>query len=517
MFLRLRDDLWPGVPAIFCGGGRDSTRVLQQQPNVTGSVLPDEVLSNFQVIRRILPATKHIAIVGGASQVDITYNARVPVLARQVFPGIDIIDLTRMTLADVEARIASLPADTAVMISNFFYDPAGRPVFHPELVAALAPITSAPLFAPGDNAMGKGLVGGQLTHYSWVGARAADLALRVLRGESASAIPVGTARASSLQFDWRELDRWKILIEHLPPGSEILYRPFSVWEHYWWAILLAIAGAGLESILVAVLIFQRRRARDTEAARVQAEMAAALARDEISHLNRVASLGELAASLAHELNQPLSGILNNAEAAARFLDSPKPDLEEIRAAVSDIREDDTRASQIIGRMRQMVKKERAKSEPVDVNTAVRDVLSLLRSAAGLRNVALEFEPAADLMAALTDTVQLRQVIMNLVMNAMEAIGGSGKVVVRTMRGARSNEVEILVSDSGPGVPPELRERVFQAFFTTKENGLGMGLSIISSILTAHGGRITLEKSGAAGLTGATFRVTLSGAVKAAAG
>jgi len=509
--LRVRDDLWPDVPVIFCGSGPDGVPAALIRPGVTGTFLNSELTDNLKIIQHLLPGTRHIALVGGSSNADRSYNLRVPDRVRRVFPSIDIIDLTQLTIAELKTRVAALPPDTAVLIESFFYDRAGWPVFRPELVAALGSTTNSPIFSPSDNALGAGIVGGQLTHFAWVGARAAEIALRVLHGESASSIPAEPSRSSSLQFDWRQLKRWHIPLDRLPPNSEILYRPFSVWDQYWWVILLMALGAVLESILVAVLFVQRRRARETEAARQQAELEAAAARDEISHLNRVASMGELAASLAHELNQPLAAILANAQAAERFLDQGDPDLTEARGALADIREDDSRASEIIRRIRRMLTKQPMSAEAIDVNAAVGEVLSLLRTDAAARSVTLEFDPSPETPTAMADLVQVRQVIMNLVLNGMEALDGPGQVMVRTLPGALAGEVEILVADSGAGVPPELAGRIFEPFFSTKKDGLGMGLSIISSILAAHAGRIVLESGAVAGFGGATFRITLPAA------
>jgi signal transduction histidine kinase len=510
----LRDALWPGTPVVFCGVGSLSFQAIQQEPEVTGALVSGEVDQDLDVIRHILPGTRNIALICGASAADRYYGNLVTSELHESAPQLHVIALTGLGLAELKSRVALLPPQTVVLVYIYLYDPAGHPMYVSDLVAALSPVSNSPLMELTDFSMGSGAVGGHLVQLSKVGGGAARTALRILAGEKASSIPVRRINAASYIFDWRQLQRWKIPLSSLPPGSEIRYRPFSLWEHYWWVIVLAAVGAALESILVAVLLWQRRRARETEAARTRAELETAAARDEISHLNRVASMGELAASLAHELNQPLAGILSNAQAAQRFLAQPEPDLGEVREALDDIRDDDARAGEIIGRIRGMLKKEPTATEAVDLNAAVRETLSMLSSDAMLRKVTLDFVPSASCGGVLADPVQLRQVIMNLVLNAMEAINGPGRVVIRTLPGAREND--ILVADSGPGIPPEVAERVFKPFFTTKKEGLGMGLSIVSSILASHGGRISLARGAIEGLHGATFRVTLPSAPMEAA-
>ncbi len=511
--MELRKELWPGVPVVFCGVTNDVYRSIVPARNVTGTLLHTDLARNLRVYRRLFPDMERIALIGGASAVDRGFNNFARQIIHEFDPGIEIIDLTGRTLSELKTLVAKLPPKTVALQYSYFYDPSGQPMFLRELVSVLSPLSSVPLVETDDFTMGFGNLGGMLTHFSQIGDEAARIALRVLHGEKASSIPVVPFHPASLQFDWRELQRWKVPESRLPPGSEVLFRPFSIWEHYWWAIALVFVGVVFESVLVAVLLYQRQRARETEAARLRAELDAAAARDEISHLNRVAALGELAASLAHELNQPLLGILSNTEAAQRFLSRPEPDLVEVGAALEDIRDDDARASEIILRMRQMLKRQSIATEPVDIAAALKEALSLLRSNAILARIALELEspPEPGVVMAMADPVQLRQVIINLVLNAIEAIQGPGRVLIRVGPGIREGEVDILVSDSGPGVPKELESRVFQSFFSTKNEGLGMGLSITASILRSHGGRITLEKGAVPDLSGATFRVSLPSA------
>jgi C4-dicarboxylate-specific signal transduction histidine kinase len=228
---------------------------------------------------------------------------------------------------------------------------------------------------------------------------------------------------------------------------------------------------------------------------------------EMAHVNRVAALGELAASLAHELNQPLTAMLSNAQAGRRFLTAPTPNLAEVGAALDDIIQDDRRAGEVIRHMRALLTKEVFEPAEVDMNAAVRDVARLSAPAAGLGGVSVQLDLAPDLPRIRGDRVQLEQVILNLVVNAVESTtdrDGPKRVRLRT-RLAADGSIEIAVSDSGPGIPSDRLDRIFEPFFTTKRDGLGMGLSISRSIIEAHGGRIEVENTG----SGVTFRVRLS--------
>jgi PAS domain S-box-containing protein len=214
--------------------------------------------------------------------------------------------------------------------------------------------------------------------------------------------------------------------------------------------------------------------------------------DEMAHLNRVAAMGELTSSLAHELNQPLAAILSNAQAATRFLDLESPELAQVRECLSDIVADDKRAGEVIKKLRVLLKKGESQPSLVDLNELVSDVIRLLKSDALLREVPVKFEPSPGLPAVLGDRVQLYQVVLNLIVNGLEAVDGQQPrdrwLKVWTSESS-FDAVELTVEDSGRGIAESDLALVFEPFFTTKPDGLGMGLSISRSIVQAHGGRI----------------------------
>ena len=238
-------------------------------------------------------------------------------------------------------------------------------------------------------------------------------------------------------------------------------------------------------------------------------------RSELTRAGRVTALGQLASALAHELSQPLGAILRNAEAAEIHLNNPSPDLEELRAIVSDIRKDDRRAGDVIEQMRALIKRRTVEMHPLALNELVQDVISLVHSDAVARHVALDCAVAPGLPLVAGDRVHLSQVLLNLIMNGMDAIQSSAAVTKRVVIEARPKEegkVEVAVTDSGPGVPAGVIDKVFLPFYTTKSGGLGMGLPISRTIIEAHGGRLWAEH--APGGRGLTFRFTLAQAQRA---
>ena len=242
--------------------------------------------------------------------------------------------------------------------------------------------------------------------------------------------------------------------------------------------------------------------------RKQTEQETLVLRQEIAHAGRVSMMGQLASGLAHEINQPLASILRNAEAAELFLQHPSPDLDEIRAILSDIRSDDERAGHVIDRMRGLLKRKALDTEPLDVSALVDDVAALVRIDAATRQVKLDVDVPASLPHARGDRVQIQQVLLNLILNGMDAVHGTrleDRRVNVTARLDGAQLIEIAVGDAGHGIPADRLARIFDPFFTTKPNGMGIGLAVSRTIVEAHSGRLWAENRNGGG---AAFRFTL---------
>jgi two-component system sensor kinase FixL len=231
-------------------------------------------------------------------------------------------------------------------------------------------------------------------------------------------------------------------------------------------------------------------------------------RRELAHVGRVSMLGQLASSLAHELSQPLGAILRNTEAAEMLLDAERPDVEELKAIVADIHRDDRRAGEVIDRLRALLKRRQMVSQPLHLDALVNDVQAVIRADAASRHVTIDWQVETGLPPIAGDRVHLSQVLINLIINAMDAVmeraPADRRVAVQARRGD-GQAVELCVSDTGHGIPPELLSRIFEPFYTTKESGMGMGLSICRTIVNAHRGALMAENRPEGG---ATFRISL---------
>jgi PAS domain S-box-containing protein len=227
-----------------------------------------------------------------------------------------------------------------------------------------------------------------------------------------------------------------------------------------------------------------------------AELEANELRAALAHSSRVTVLGQLVAALAHELSQPLGGILRNAETAELLLQEPSPDLEELRAIVADILKDDQRAGNIIDRLRSLLKRRTVDMQPLDLAEVIGEVLALLHADAVARHVTLVHSPSLELPLVRGDRIQLQQVLLNLLVNGMDALAGTTlkdrSIHVMAHAAAALGQVEVQVCDNGPGLAGGSAERVFEPFFTTKPNGMGMGLSVSRTIIEAHRGKIWAE-------------------------
>jgi C4-dicarboxylate-specific signal transduction histidine kinase len=229
---------------------------------------------------------------------------------------------------------------------------------------------------------------------------------------------------------------------------------------------------------------------------------------EVKHLDRVATMGTLTAAIAHEINQPLAAILSNAQAAIRFLKNEQPDYHQVREALEDIVSDDKRAGKVIQRLRMMLKKKELKREALELNGVIEEVVNLIQSEVIITNASVAMNLDAKLPAVYGDRIQIQQVFLNLLVNALDAVRGqpeeNRKIRIDTRLG-EADSILVSVSDSGPGIEDQNLEAIFEAFYTTKNKGMGVGLPISKSIIEQHDGRIWASNNPEGG---ATFAFTL---------
>ena len=495
---RNRQLLFPDTPMLIVGAARRriSDNSLAENDAV---VLSDLDLTEYLAsILKLLPQTTDVAVVVGNSPVERYWTSE---LARAFQPFTDRVKIewfNDLTFDAMLQRAAAMPPTTAILWFLLSEDAAGIPYLEEPALDAMREVASVPIFGTGDYQMGRGIVGGALLPTQKLGALGADAALRILNGEKASAVKTPDVVLNSTAYDWRELRRWKISENQLPPNSIVLFREPTAWEQYRWQIALACALILLQGALIAGLLYERRR-------RGFAEVQASRRSAELAHVNRFAMAGELTTSIAHEINQPLGAMQANTETAQLILDSPAPDLKEVREILSDIHRDNKRAGEVIFRLRSLLKKAPFELKGLDLNDLAGETADLLSRVAAARKVKIDSLLTGDSLPIKGDRIQLQQVIINLAINAMDAMSEvpTGERTVSISAARKDAFAQISVSDVGPGIPPEKLKEVFEPFFTTKLQGMGMGLSIARTIVEAHGGHLLAENEASGG---ATFHV-----------
>ena len=498
--LRYRDQMLPRVPVVYTVVSQEAAREFTLPPDVIGAPSAASDDASLSLALNLHPQAKRIYFVSGTGTQDRRFERQFRRAAESLNRPVAIEFLTGLPTPELLDRLRALTGEAIVYTHGYFVDGAGTVSTPAATVARMASVSGAPLYSRTFDVFGSGVVGGYVIPRETQATQAAAIVVRLLKGTSPTEIAVDAIGATPM-FDWRQLQRWGIDEAQLPPGSIVKFREPTVWQLYRWHIITAIVVLLLQAAFIVALLIERRR-------RNFAELESRKRLGEMAHLNRSVALGEISASLAHELNQPLGAILNNAAAAEMLIKSGVPVSQQLNEILADIKRDDQRASDVIARLRAMLRKSAFEIRDVDLNAAVQDVARFVASEASVRSVALKVELEPALPVVRGDRVQLQQVILNLALNGMDAMNGQAaetrEIVIRTGR-VNGTEALISVSDSGVGIPEDKLARIFEPFTTSKPQGMGLGLSISRTIIEAHGGRIWAERAAS---RGAVLRFTV---------
>jgi signal transduction histidine kinase len=495
-FQQYRQQLFPSTPMLMMIEERalSSFKLTANDTAVLTSVDLAGVIRN---ILQVLPDTANIAVVIGSSPIEQYWikqmrTAFLPFAGRVSFIWFDDLSLSEML-----KRASELPPRSAIFFFLLLTDAAGAAHEEESVFSRLHATANAPIFSYSDANFGRGIVGGPLGSVEDRSRQVAGAAVRILRGETPGSIQIPPITFSTPKFDWRETQRWGISESRLPPGSEIHFRDRPLWERYRMQILVVCFTLLAQTALIAWLIYEHRR-------RQLAEVLARNSLADLTHLNRMATAGELSASIAHEVNQPLTGIVTRASAALRWLRRDRPDLAKAEAALEQIVAGGQRASDIVKSVRTMFKKD-AQIGLVDINKVILMVLQLLRIE--LRKWDVEVQTQLDdLPPVAGDMVQLQQLVLNLVANAIDAMHAvTPRVLCLKSELNASSVLHVSIEDTGTGIDPSTADEVFKPLFTTKRNGMGMGLAICKSIVETHNGRMWIT---AAAGRGTIFHIEL---------
>jgi signal transduction histidine kinase len=501
--LDYRDLIAPRVPLIFSSIAKLTLASLHPPPDVVGIASEFEAGKTFDLARRLQPQARQLLVIAGASVGDRRWVAN----ARQQLNGRTTGLQTKYSVAapraDILSEVSRLSSDTIVLLLSVFVDGDGV-LFDPgKITEDISNASAAPVYGAVDSFFGRGIVGGYMDSLESMGISAAELGLGILAGEDAHRLASQLSTHHAYRVDARQFERWGLDWSRLPPETLVFYRSATAWEKYRWQILLAAAALLVQSLLIAGLILEhrRRRAAEVEARRRMGELAL---------MNRRAAIGEMSASIAHEIKQPLSAIVTNSDVGLHWLArlTPNKSTDEAAAALKRIAGDVYRANKVVESIRAMFKKDDQSRALLDVNEVVREVLALLHIELEEHGVTVRTAMSDGAPRLPANRIQLQQVILNLARNAIEAMGEvkDRPRVLKLWSGAtESGEFIVTIEDTGPGLDPDVLARLFEPFVTTKSTGMGMGLSICRSIIEAHGGRLSVMR---ARPQGAAFEIVL---------
>ena len=490
--LQYRDQLFPGVPIVASAGSTLGPHLATA--GVTGTTWRAADVETIELALSLHPSTQRVFVV--AQELTDGYLEGVQAALAKSAEGVELSFIQERSVSGLLAAVRAVPPNSLIHFIRFSRQDPGNVMFPLEVVRMVAEASPVPVYASTDSFVGTGVVGGMVRLAPGIGTRVGEIALQVLDGTRAQDIPIEQVPPVPT-FDWRQVQRWNIDPSLLPPGSDIRFKVPTAWELYRWYIVSALSLLALQSLLIAGLVFERRRRR-------QAEVDSRRNLAAISHLDRRAAMGELATSLAHELNQPLNAILQNAGMAQMMLRSTTlpSELSEMTDIIGDIRKDDIRASEVIRRMRGLLQKHELEAHPVDLNDVAQETIAIVRPDARARQIEMEVELVDGIRPVLGDRVHLQQVLLNLLMNAMDAVADMPpeRQRVRVSTTQSEGAVRLAVSDTGTGIPLDRLTTIFEPFYTTKTggSGMGMGLAIARGIIEAHDGRMAAENNTAGG-------------------
>jgi signal transduction histidine kinase len=506
---RHRADLFPDAPIVFSAVRSPSTAVQASPPGMTGVLIGEGIRETLHLALALHPSTRRVFYVLGTTT-DPQLRESVAASLRAVAPHVELQPITEPSIARLLSAVKAVPAGSVILYIRHSQEESGQVMFPSQVVPLVANGSSVPVYGVTESSLGAGVVGGVMTDRQSIGTRIGEMAFEILQGTRPQDIPIDRAPLVTT-FDWRQLRRWNIAEASLPAGSVVRFREISAWERYRAAIVVTAGVLLLQSFLIAGLIFERRRRR-------RAEIETRRNLEVMAHLDRRAAMGELTASLAHELNQPLNAILQNAGVAQMLLTSNTvpPALGEMTDIINDIRKDDIRASEVIRRMRRLLQKHELELQPVNLNEVAEDAVAIVRPDAKSRAVDLEIELADGMRPVMGDRVHLQQVVLNVLMNALDAVAElpPGRRHVRVWTAHVNGDARLAVADNGAGIPANRLTEIFEPFFSTKEGGrgMGMGLAIARGIVEAHSGRMAAENNAGGGAT-VWFSVPMSGGLE----
>jgi len=513
--------LFPGIPIVFCGA--DSQFVASQKlaTHITGVTTHRDIADTLELALQVHPGTRRGAVIVGSGRMDKLFERDARQALQRFEDRVEFMWLQGLPLGELTEAVSKLPEQTVILYLVQLQDRAGKTYTPINTLEVLSPAANAPIYGLWDTLLGHGLTGGRLETMEGDGFHAAQMGLRILRGEAPVAIPVVDQRQNGAIFHGPELARWNIDEQRLPAGSRIVDRQRSVWEDHATEITIAGLVIVLQSSLIIALSLNRRRLKRTKVAlkaeceqRAQVETITLTQQRRLARFSKERSLGALATGIAHEINQPLIAIQNHAQAAKRRLHSDPAQTTKLNELFDKIEQQSGRAGDIIQHIRTLVSGDDADLRPLSLYSLLDQVTRIIGVEFKRRGCGIDYRPRPDLPEVLADELQIQLVLVNLLQNAAQSMQSledkADKRVLIDIDPINDREVQVSVADRGPGIPPDRLENIFEPFNSDKAGGMGIGLAICRGIIEAHGGRFRCKPNPSGG---AIFQFTLQVAVE----
>lgn len=613
-------DLFRRSPVVFCLFQPNLPETYKKNPDTTGLIAKghhNSIQKTLELSLELQPKVENVIVIAGVDKWSRNLLKIAKEISRPYEKQYRFSWLTDKTMDELIETVSTPMEKTIILYLSVIKDTAGNKYIPVHACRMIAQAAKAPVYALWSGTIGAGAIGGYVLSGEKIGEQTADMCLKILNGEKPSNIPIERYE-DAYMFDWRQVKRWSIPEDRLPPGSIVKFKEFTVWDRYKGRIISAFALILFQALIISYLVYQRRIRRQAEEELLRAEQKHRTVADytydweywqnsdsslqyvspscerisgytaqdfmknpsllldiivpedkkawdehrcnipkemksqeiqfriqrpdgeirwiehacqpvfdrqgnnqgvrasnrditerefyrsethqlqsELAHMDRIVTVSALTSALAHEINQPLAAMRSYAQAALRFMDKDQPEYDSVRKALHGIVDDNKRAAAVINQLRNLVKKETATWETLDINSIINDVISLINSEIVLRNASIRLDLHPIVPVVYGNSIQIQQVLINLLTNALDALDDQ-PVEARTItiftRPENSDRTMVSVSDTGRGIPPDKIQAIFAPFHTTKRKGIGLGLSICKTIIEAHGGKIWADNN-----------------------
>jgi signal transduction histidine kinase len=470
----------------------ESNEYLRSQ-NTLDIIIKLNFEKSLRIIFELFPKNENVFIVSGAAPIDNYYNQA---LKRDINKFEDTHNfnfISGFSLDSTLFQVDKIPSNSIVIITSFMSDKKNIQLTNPESMSLITARSKAPCFGVLNTSINKGAIGGYVFNFINLGNEVGLAANEILIGKPVNQVRINEEHFYEHIYDWQQLKKWNLTESAVIPANSTFYnKEFNFFSEYKWYFLTVFLFLVFESILIAYLIILNRRQKGVLIQKLEIENLY----HQLTREDRLLRMVELTASLSHELNQPLTAILYNAQAGKRFLNSGNLDSVQAEEIFNNIIEDDKRAASLISNVKSLMKLEIREKERVNLNLLLQDTANIFTPEATEKNIQLRLNIKDGAAFVLADKIQLQQVILNFLSNAAIAMDDT-ELKNRTIeihQSTNQDSVTVSVRDHGPGIDETIKEKIFKAFVTTREKGLGIGLAVSRTIIERHNGEIWAENS-----------------------